>query len=423
MSTVILSAHRLLPLLPLIASFCLIYVIQTHRLDSKARSSMLIYLCSIGCWALGSLLLRNSDSAGEATFWARFIRAAATIMGAAALHFVYELLELKKRRLVYISYALSSFIVLAALTTGLVVAPVGENMWGYFGRPGPLRLSCTIFSFSLLLYSFVLLLKYRYSKDRILYKEVGITLVAFAAIFLGAISDLLPTIGIPFYPASMITNTVFVVLIAYGAFEHQLLGVVSRPQPRIILAMLAYALIATGLALSVTESASKEAFVFLLALLFIVFDVYHFFDDITYLARKYLRIRQRPYLYETVNDASILFNDRDIGIAALNRRREILFANRKAAKILGKDVIENKSLEFLQNDILRRKLTKCCSHRRETIINVDRDTCAEIMPIELGGYVGTLLCFYPRSKRHVFEEVKRTPRFKRISFMDIFPEE
>jgi PAS domain-containing protein len=384
---------------------------------------MLIYLCGIGCWSLGSLLLRNSDGLVQATFWARFIRAAATIMGAAALHFVYELLELKQKRLVYISYAISILILITALTTGLVVAPVGENMWGYYGRGGPLRGFCTLFSFSLLVWSFVLLLRYRYSKDRVLHKEAGITLIAFILVFLGAISDLLPTMGVPFYPAGMITNTAFVVLIAYGAFEHQLLGVLSRPQPRIILATLAYALIASGLALSFTESGTKEVFVFLLALLFIVFDLYHFFDDITYLARKHFRVRQRPYLYETVNDAAILFNDRDIGIVALNRRQEILFANRKAARILGRDVIENKSLSCLQNDILRRKLMTYCSHRRESIITVDRETCAEIMPIELGGYVGTLVCFYPRAKRHVFEEVKRTPRFKRINFMDIFPSE
>ena len=423
MSTAILNTHRLLPLLPLIASLCLIYIIQTHRLDSKARSSMLIYLFGIGFWALGSLLLRNSDTGAQATFWARVIRAAATIMGAAALHFVYELLELKQRRLVYISYAVSSLIIVATLSTGLVVAPVGENMWGYYGSRGPIRFPCTVFSFSLLLYSFALLLKYRYSKDRILYRETNITILAFIFIFVGAVTDLLPTIGVPFYPAAMFTNTAFVVLIAYGAFEHQLLGVLSRPQPRIILATLAYALIATGLALSVTESASKGVFVLLLALLFIVFDIYHFFDDITYLARKYLRVRQRPYLYKTVNDASILFNDRDIGVVALNRRQEILFANRKAARILGREVIESKSLSCLQNDILRRKLMKDCSHRRESIINVDRETCAEVMPIELGGYMGTLVCFYPRSKRHVFEEVKRTPRFKRINFLDIFPDE
>ena len=341
----------------------------------------------------------------------------------AALHFVYELLELRQRKLLGILYAVSFLIAVVTLGTGLVVASVGENVWGYFAKVGPLKYTCTAFSGSLYPYSVFLLLRYRYKKGRAVYHEVNITLLAFTIALMGAVADLLPTVGVSFYPAGMITNTAFVMLISYGAFEHQLMGVLSRPQPRLILASLTYSLIASGIALTFSESASNNVFVFLLGFLFLAFNAYHFYDDIAYLMKKYLKSRGHPFLYKTVHDASVLFNDKDIGIVALGRQREILFANRRAARILGKDVIENKSLSFLENDILHRKLVKYCTHRRETIIDVDRETCAEIVPIELGGYLGTLICFYPKSKRHIFEEVKRTPRFKHINLMDIFPDE
>ncbi len=354
----LLSIHKLLPLLPLLTSFCLVYVIQTHRLDSRARTSVLIYLGGMTCWAMGSLLLRHSDSIPDATICARFLRAGIILMTAAGLHFTYELLELRRRRAPYFAYTISLSLVALTLTTGLIIAPVGENKWGYFGGTGPLKAASTVFSISLALYAIALLLKYRYSKDAILYREANVTLLAFTIALVGAITDYLPTIGIPLYPSGMITNTVFVALIAYGAFKHQLLGVLSSPQPRIILSALTYSLIVLGMALAFTDSSSNIVFFVLFGCLFLAFHFYHFFDDLEYLMHKYLRIRKRTSLLNRGDDSSILFDNMQVGIVALNRQGEILFLNVKAARILGPEVTKNKSLSYLGNDIMRHKLEK-----------------------------------------------------------------
>jgi PAS domain-containing protein len=412
----LLKLHQLSPLLPLIAGFCLIYIIQAHRLESKARNSMLVYLVAMSGWSLGALFLRNNQSIEMAVFSVRLMRAAGTIMAVAALHFVYDLLQLKRRRLVHYSYAVGFVMAVLSLTTGLMHPTVGSNALGYFGKGGPLiHFTDALFVFAFIC-SVSLLYKYRYSGDSILYAEIKIVLAAFALTIAGAVADLLPTVGIPFYPAAMFTNTGFVVLIAYGAFRHQLLGVLSRPQPRIVLASLTYGIIASGLALTFTESTSASIFAALLCLLFIAFNAYHFYDDIGYLIGKYVRIRQQPFLYKTVGDSSILFDDRGVGILAINPEKEIIFYNSKAADILGPDVILSKSLETIQNDILRSRLEMHARHRRETVISLDRDMCAELVPIELGEeYVGTLICFYPKS----LESMQQQRRASRIAGLDL----
>lgn len=421
MNPLILILHKLSPLLPLITSFCLIYIIQAHKLDSKARNSLLVYLGSMGCWALGSLLMRNSDSLAAIVFWGKIIWVAAAVMAAAALHFVYELLELRRRKLVYVFYGISSLVAVIALATGWVVSGLQVNRWGYFAEAGPLRYHISAFFAAAAFYSFILLFKHRYSKDGSTYREANIMLIALIIDFLGGFVELLPTVGVPIYPPVMITHTIFVILIAYGAFKYQLVGVLGRAQPRIVLASLTYALIATGMALAFTDSGSNVLFTFLLGFLFLAFNSYHFFDDIRYLAEKYLKIRRRPFLYKGGKDSSVLFDNKEIGILAINPRKEILFSNTRAAKILGADVIESGSVAALQNDVFRRKLEKYSKHRRETVISLDEKTYAELTPIELGSeYVGTLVCFYPKSKPGFSEKAQRTSRYLRLNLWDVF---
>ncbi|RJP68011.1 MAG: hypothetical protein C4532_13295 [Candidatus Abyssobacteria bacterium SURF_17] len=422
MNSSLLTFHKLSPLIPLTASFWLIYIIQSHKLESKARNGVLIYVGSMGCWAFGSLLMRNSDQMAEAILWAKVMWAAGIIMTAAMLHFVHELLELRPKKLVYGFYGISALMAATALTTRELVASIGENAWGYYGKAGPLRYPVMVFYLFFISYSFILLLKYRYSKGRVVYHAVNVTLIALMIELVGAIADLLPTVGIRCYPAGMFTHTAFVMLIAYGAFKHQLIGVLSRPQPRLVLASVTYSLIASGIALTFTNTPSRYVFVFLLVFLFVAFNAYHFFDDIAYVTAKYFRFRQQAPLYRKMDDASLLFDDAEVGILALNRRNEVLFANRRAAQLVGRDVIEGRSLSFLTNDILREKLMKYTQHRRETVITVDGNTSADIMPIELGGYVGTLICFYPKSKRHALEGLKKPSRLRSLSFWDIFPD-
>jgi len=416
---VILKLHRLLPLLPLIACFSLIYIIQAHKLDSRARNGFLVFLGGMGFWALGALLIRNSDSAATATFWARLLRAAVTLMSVAALQFVCELLELKRKRLVYLAYGITVFIVVTTFSTNLIVAPAGENIWGYYGGRGPWKTPCTLFSFSVMIYAVILVFRRRYSRDREFYRQAYITIIAFTTTMIGGVLDILPTLGLPVYPAGMITHTFFAVLIAYGAFQYQLIGVLSKPQPRIVLASITYALIASGIALTFADSASKTVFVYLLTLLFLSFNLYHYFDDIAYLVQKHLRIHRRPLLLKST-DSSLLFDNSEIGILALGRRQQVLFINRRAARILGPEMLEANSLSALQNDILRRRLEMNCRHRRETVFSLDGKTWAEVTPIEFGHeYAGTLVCFYSKSGMRS-QNRRRTSLYASLDLRRIF---
>ena len=417
----LLKLHKLSPLVPLIASFCLIYIIQAHKLESKARNSMLVYLVAMSCWSLGALILRN-NSIELVPPCVRFMRAAIMIMGASALYFVYELLELKQRRLAYCACGFSILMATLSITTGLLHAGVGKNAFGYYGGGTSLRHVCDIFLILIICASLALLLRYRHSKDSRLYKEANITIAAFTVVAAGAIADILPTLGVPFFPAGMLCNTVFVVLIAYGAFSHKLMGVLSRPQPRVVLASLTYGLIASGLALTFTEAANAEVFVFLLCFLFLAFNMYHFYDDIHYLMRKYLRLQRNPFYYRTVGDSSIIFDDREVGILGLNHEKEILFSNKRAINILGPESIDSNNLSSLTNDILRQKLEKYSDHGREIVISVDRDTCAEFIPIELGSFHGTVILFHSKRKAQEVKTKGRASKYKRLNLWDIFPD-
>ena len=420
-SGILIELHRLSPLAPLIAVFCLVYVIQAHQLESKARNSMLVYLVAMGCWSLGALILRNNRDIGTAVLCIRFMRASIMIMGAAALHFVYELLELKGRRLVYLVYAFSISMAVLSLTTRLLHAGMGENALGYYGKGTPLRHICDTILILTILGCIVTLLRYRHSRDSTFYKEANITIVAFIIVVCGAVADILPTLGVPFFPAGMLCNTAFVVLIAYGAFSHKLMGVLARPQPRIVLASFTYGLIASGLALTFTDAANAHVFVFLLCFIFLAFNMYHFYDDIHYLARKYLRFQRTPFYYQAVDDASIILDDREVGILGLNRNKEIIFSNKMAVKILGPEAISGKNLASLSNEILRKKLEKFSDHRREISVSVDKETLAEFVPIELGEFAGTLILFRPKKRTQEADGKSRVPKYKWLNLWDIFP--
>jgi sensor histidine kinase regulating citrate/malate metabolism len=222
------------------------------------------------------------------------------------------------------------------------------------------------------------------------------------------------------YPAAMFTQTIFAVLVAYGAFQYQLTGILFRPQPRIVLASITYALIASGIALAFTDSASKLVLVYLLAILFVSFNIYHYLDDLAYLIQKYLGAQLQPYFHRNEDGSSILFNNAEIGILALDTQQKVLFTNTKAAQILGPEMMEANDLSALQNDILRKKLEMNIGRKNETIISLDGETSVEITPIDFGQeYLGTLICFYPKAREPMHQRRRRS-RYARLDLRNIF---
>ncbi|MFH1188807.1 MAG: histidine kinase N-terminal 7TM domain-containing protein [bacterium] len=156
-------------------------VVLIHDFKSKLNIRFVMFLLGVAWWTWGVYKIVQAGSAQEAVFWWRISHIGVILIPIVFLHFVYVLLELPKKTLVYISYCVGALFLIVDTTPYFIVSMrlVFDSFY-YISSPGLM--------YSLFVAFFAVLVIYGHALLFIFYrKSVGMRKKQIFNIFLGGL--------------------------------------------------------------------------------------------------------------------------------------------------------------------------------------------------------------------------------------------
>jgi signal transduction histidine kinase len=140
-----MTLHKLVPLLALGLNLLLLgSALAADRRGSRNVVFAWLAAC-LALWNLGVFGLRWTPDAGAALVWQRILHLGVIPIPALFYHYVLVFLELPRRRLLTVAYAVSGAF-LAVSATSAFLPGVRETPWGFVPNPGPLYAPFVVFA-------------------------------------------------------------------------------------------------------------------------------------------------------------------------------------------------------------------------------------------------------------------------------------
>ena len=203
------------------------FILLQGNVNTIAR---LFAFVSLACvvWLFGTFMMFVSGIQGAtsaALFWDRIIYAAVVFIPALEYHFGLALAGRKPNRVLYVGYSLS-FLFLLVSRTDFFVSGIFRYEWGVHSLAGPLHHVFLIFFF-VYIFAFLRVLYKHYqtatvSKER---ARIILALIAFAVLDLVGGLGFLPAYGVGIFPISLIAPVIFASIIAYSIIRFKFLDV------------------------------------------------------------------------------------------------------------------------------------------------------------------------------------------------------
>jgi putative nucleotidyltransferase with HDIG domain len=219
-----LNTYLLIPLIEFTFCVALLVVLMISGKRHIARRPFSLFLVFMALWGFFIFMMRSSSNLLDALFWEKFVLAA--ILSAAVFFYRFTIAftgTRTKRHIMYPLYILY-FAFLALIPTGLVVN--GMQMMWYGKAPviGPLFFPYVLCAYVPMVLSLRMLLRHR-RHSRIIDERVRdqYIIVGIAAMFTGATTDFLPTLGLNMYPLGIIGNILFCVVATIAMLRYNLL--------------------------------------------------------------------------------------------------------------------------------------------------------------------------------------------------------
>jgi len=218
--------HKSIPFFSMFAnSFLLFLILKSHPREKLNRAFAILLFSMIG-WSIGAFMIRMSETEKMALNAAKLASIAGMLVPVAYFHLICALLEPEQpSRIFFLGYGVYLIYVPFILFTPSLIG-LTRNYWGYASRLAPPVFFFTIFSYALIFWGVMKLLrKRRRIQSLIICKRVKYLLVGTTIMLAGGIFDYLAAVGYPVYPVGIFTNLVFTIIVAYAILKYQLLSI------------------------------------------------------------------------------------------------------------------------------------------------------------------------------------------------------
>lgn len=214
---------------------------------TKTQRLWAFFCLSVLFWGVGSFQIATTKDSAVADFWWRVTHIGVILIPVLFIHFVYQFLEIKKTRLIFISYILAVLFLVVNFIDGLFIA----NMRWVFGQfyydspPGPFYIPFTIYFFGLVIYSHVELWKAFRKATGVYRTQIKYFFFGMAISFAGGGLSFLPVYQIDLYPYFNILTFLYPIIIGYAIIRYRLLDIriaVRKVFAYIILGAFSYAI-------------------------------------------------------------------------------------------------------------------------------------------------------------------------------------
>jgi len=191
--------------------------------QSAAHRHFLVLCASIALWLDATSIALCSTDARTALRWFKLDNVGVMYISVAFYGFSAEFLKLRRRRSIWIGYALATLMAGAVLFRQDFVQGVNRFWWGYFPQWGPASLPFFLIFFSYMAVAFTDYFQtYHTVTTPIKRQQIKFVLIAFVIAYLGSV-DFLPAFGYELYPFGYIPIFLLTAVITVAILRYRLL--------------------------------------------------------------------------------------------------------------------------------------------------------------------------------------------------------
>jgi signal transduction histidine kinase len=197
------------------------------RKDPRKKINVLwcLFCLAVADWSFGQGMLVRSASFAEAYFWTRWVHHAGAIMiPALFFHFVASVMNLKIPRTIWLHYVIAAVLLVMDVSGSLMTVKLSPP-FTYFASPLPNYRLFVAYFFGSVIYAHGLMLakiRQTHGRERI---QLIYLFVGTAIGFCGGSTTFFPAYNIPIFPFGAYAVPVYIGVIGYAIFKHQLMDI------------------------------------------------------------------------------------------------------------------------------------------------------------------------------------------------------
>lgn len=192
----------------------------------KAVNRMWSLAClSIGAWSLGLGMMVRAPGWQNALLWERWIQyPGAIIIPIFFLHFVMLFLNIRQHAVLALGYAMAGFLEILDVAGKLVSIRI-QPPFNYYTLPLSHYWIFVVYFFALVFYAHILLIWKMHKAEGRLKNQASYIFLGTSIGFCGGSTTFLPVFGIPIFPFGDYAVPLYIVIVSYAIFKHQLMDI------------------------------------------------------------------------------------------------------------------------------------------------------------------------------------------------------
>lgn len=222
-----LSYYALSALVNLFTSLILGGLVFVGHKKNKGNHAFLFFSLAIAFWSFGYYFWQIANNEASALFWTRFLMAGAIFIPVTYLHFVYDFLDLTKKRSRFLKLSYFVFFIFLFLNiTPLFVSSVSPILdFKFWPQPGPaFHIFLLAWAFYVI-YTTSLLFNGYLKSTGIKHQQLGIVLIGMVLGYFGGSTNYFLWYSLPVLPLGNIFVSFYVLSVAYAVIKFKFLDV------------------------------------------------------------------------------------------------------------------------------------------------------------------------------------------------------
>ena len=221
-----MSLYLVLPLVALGANLGLALLALRGQWQAQGHRPFAVFLVAMAMWGGLLYMMRSSPTLEDAYFWDKLVLVNFALITVLYLHFTYSFAGLIPPRFI-LPFAYGALVALTVVTLlDLTITGMQLKPYGYAPVPGPafaplLAVTYTAIVVGMLNVAHAI----RHGDSPAIRNRASYVMAGTIASLIGTATDVLPVMGVPIFPAGIVGNVLFAVLVTVAMLKDRLVDI------------------------------------------------------------------------------------------------------------------------------------------------------------------------------------------------------
>ncbi|MCH8199082.1 MAG: hypothetical protein IIA54_03315, partial [Chloroflexi bacterium] len=218
--------YLLLPLVATGANLGLALFAWRGQWHAKGGRPFVLFLLSMAMWGALLYMMRSSTSLADAYFWDKLVVVDLAFTTVFFLHFTYSFAGLAPAKLV-MPFAYGAVTAIGAATLlGFTITGMQLKPYGYAFIMGPAFIPFLVVTYTATVVGLMNIWHtIRHGESPTIRNRASYVMAGIIASLIGATTDILPVLGVPIFPAGIVGNVLFAVLVTVAMLKGRLVDI------------------------------------------------------------------------------------------------------------------------------------------------------------------------------------------------------